>query len=290
VTVPAVTVTEPGRMVMIMGTSTCHMLIGDQLQPVEGMCGVVRDGIIPGYYGYEAGQSGVGDIFAWFVDNAVPPEYHEAAKKAGVDLHKYLELEAAKQKVGEHGLIALDWWNGNRSILVDVDLTGLLVGATLSTKAPEIYRALIEATAFGTRVIIEAFESNGVAVNEIVACGGLPERNRLLMQIYADVTGREFKIAASSQAPALGSAMFGAVAAGRAGGGYDTIVEAAAHMAHLKDESYVPNPAHRAVYEDLFAEYRLLHDYFGRGGNDVMKRLKAIRARALSEAAPSPGA
>lgn len=287
VSVPAVTVTEPGRMVAVMGTSICHMVLGTKPAVVEGMCGVVEDGIVPGLFGFEAGQSGVGDIFAWFVDNAVPPEYQAAAVAEGVDVHTVLERAAAALRPGESGLLALDWWNGNRSILVDVDLTGLLVGATLSTKAPEIYRALIEATAFGTRMIIEAFESAGVSVDEIVACGGLPERNRLLMQIYADVTGREFKIGVSPQAPALGSAMFGAVAAGRAAGGYDTIVEAAAHMAHLKEETYVPNPAHRAAYDELFAEYRVLHDYFGRGENDVMKRLKAIRTRALSERIPS---
>ena len=167
-------------------------------------------------------------------------------------MHRVLEDEAAALRPGESGLVALDWWNGNRSVLVDVDLTGLLVGATLATKAPEIYRALIEATAFGTRAIIDAFEANDVAVNEVVACGGLPERNRLLMQIYADVTGREFKVAASSQTPALGSAMFAAVAAGPRQGGYDSIVEAAAKMARLQETSYLPNPEHRAVYDELY--------------------------------------
>jgi L-ribulokinase len=277
VSVPAATVTAPGTMVAIMGTSICHMVLGQRLAHVEGMCGVVEDGILPGLFGYEAGQSGVGDIFAWFVENAVPPEY----RSRGADVHRALEEEAAALSPGESGLVALDWWNGNRSVLVDVDLTGLLLGATLATRPPEIYRALIEATAFGTRAIIDAFESNGVAVNEVVACGGLPERNRLLMQIYADVTGREFKVAASSQTPALGSAMFGAVAAGAGLGGYDSIVEAAARMARLQETSYVPNPAHRAVYDELYQEYRALHDYFGRGGNDVMKRLKAIRSRSL---------
>jgi L-ribulokinase len=278
VAVPASAVTEPGRMVMIMGTSICHMVLGREIHNVEGMCGVVEDGIIPGLYGYEAGQSGVGDIFAWFVDHAVPPDYHKAAQKKKLDLHKYLELEAARLKPGESGLLALDWWNGNRSVLVDVDLTGLLLGATLATRAPDIYRALIEATAFGTRTIVEAFDGHGVPVNELVACGGLPEKNPLLMQIYADVTGREIKVTASKQTPALGSAMFGAVAAGSAAGGYDNIFDAAARMARLKDETYTPRPEAQRVYDQLYAEYRTLHDYFGRGTNDVMKRVKKLKA------------
>ena len=276
VTVPAAQVTEPGRMVMIMGTSICHMVLGETLHEVPGMCGVVDGGIIPGLYGYEAGQSGVGDIFAWFVDNAVPPEYHEAAKAQGLDLHAYLEAEAARQKPGEHGLLALDWWNGNRSVLVDVDLSGLLIGATLGTRAPDIYRALIEATAFGTRVIIEAFESSGVPITELVAAGGLPEKNKLLMQIYSDVTGREFRIIGSAQGPALGSAMHAAVAAGA----YPDIQAAAKAMGKLKDEVFKPIAAHQAVYDKLYAEYVILHDYFGRGQNDVMKRLRKIRNQA----------
>lgn len=277
VSVPAATVTETGRMVMIMGTSICHMVLGREERAVEGMCGVVEDGIIPGLFGFEAGQSGVGDIFGWFVDAAVPPEYHSVARKRKVDLHKELELEAARLRVGESGLLALDWWNGNRSVLVDVDLTGLLLGATLSTKAPEIYRALIEATAFGTRVIIEAFEKNGVAVNELVACGGLPEKNKLLMQIYADVSGREIKVTTSRQAPALGSAMFGAVAAGKKAGGYDTILEAAQSMARLQKRTYKPLTGNQTVYNGLYAEYVQLYDYFGRAQNDVMKHLKSLR-------------
>ncbi len=281
VSVPAVTVVEPGRMVMIMGTSTCHMVLGTEQHIVEGMCGVVEDGIIPGYFGYEAGQSGVGDIFAWFVDHAVPPEYHEEARRRGLNVHQVLEERAAQQRPGEHGLLALDWWNGNRSILVDVDLSGLLVGATLATRAEDIYRALIEATAFGTRIIMETFEKSGVKVNEVVACGGLPERNKLLMQLYVDITGREFKIAQSKLAGALGAAMFGAVAAGKAAGGYDTIFAAAQKMAHLKDEVYRPNVEHRPVYDQLYAEYVRLYDTFGRGENPVMKTLKRIRAEAL---------
>jgi L-ribulokinase len=281
VSVPAATVTETGRMVMIMGTSTCHMVLGDEKRIVPGMCGVVEDGIIPGFFGFEAGQSCVGDHFAWFVEHCVPVSYQEEAEAQGLTVHQLLERKAAALRPGESGLLALDWWNGNRSVLVDVDLTGLLLGATLLTRPEEIYRALIEATAYGTRIIVETFEENGVAVNEIVATGGLPERNKLLMQIYADVTGREFKVAASKQAGGLGSAMFGAVAAGKEAGGYDTILEAARHMAHLKEKVFRPIAENQAVYDRLYAEYKVLHDYFGRGENDVMKRLKRLRAEVL---------
>jgi L-ribulokinase len=278
VSVPAATVTEVGRMVIIMGTSNCHMVLGEEEKRVPGMCGVVEDGIIPGLFGFEAGQSCVGDHFAWFVENCVPAAYEREAADRGINLHQLLEKKAAGLRVGESGLLALDWWNGNRSTLVDVDLTGLLVGATLATRPEEIYRALIEATAYGTRVIVEAFEENGVAVNEIVATGGLPDRNKLLMQIYADVTGREIVVADTGQAGALGSAMFGAVAAGQARGGYDTIFQAAQKMARLKDIVYKPIPENQAVYDKLYADYVVLYDYFGRGANDVMKRLKATKA------------
>jgi L-ribulokinase len=281
VAVPASTVVEPGRLVAIMGTSTCIMVLGEEERVVEGMCGVVQDGIVPGLYGFEAGQSCVGDHFAWFVDNCVSQAYHDEAKSRDLSVHQLLEEKAAEQQPGEHGLLALDWWNGNRSILVDVDLTGLLIGATLLTKPEDIYRALIEATAYGARVIIEAFDGSGVSVDEIVACGGLPGRNKLLMQIYADVTGREIKVAGTAQSGALGSAMFAAVAAGKSAGGHDTIFEAARHMARLQDVVYRPIPAHQAVYDRLYAEYVTLHDTFGRGANDVMKRLKALRQQAL---------
>jgi len=281
VSVPAVTVTQPGRMVMVMGTSTCHMVLGHEEHVVPGICGYVEDGIIPGMFGYEAGQSCVGDHFAWFVENCLPAAYEREAGARGISPHQLLEEKAARLKPGESGLLALDWWNGNRSVLVDVDLTGVLVGATLATRAEEIYRALIEATAFGTRVIIEAFESHGVPVHELVATGGLPEKNKLLMQIYADVTGREIKVGASTQAGALGSAMFGAVAAGKAAGGYDSIFESAGRMAHLKDEVYTPIPENRPVYDQLYHEYWRLHEYFGRGENNVMKTLKHIRSAVL---------
>jgi L-ribulokinase len=278
VAVPATTVTQPGSLVMIMGTSICHMLLGTERQMVEGMCGTVEDGIVPGFWGYEAGQSAVGDIFAWFFEHGVPDYIHREARRRKVHFTEALEKRAAFLKPGESGLLALDWWNGNRSILVDVDLSGMMLGMTLATRAEEIYRALIEATAFGTRQIVEAFESKGVHVKELVACGGLPEKNKLLMQIYADVTGREIRLAKQLQtASALGSAMHGAVAAGRAGGGYDSIFEAAENMAHAQKLTYRPRPEAPGIYDGLFKDYQALHDYFGRGANDVMKRLKALK-------------
>jgi len=277
VSVPAMTVIEPGKMVMIMGTSICHMMVDKEFHPIPGACGIVKEGILPGYYGYEAGQSAVGDIYAWMVKNSIPPEYWEEAKNKGMNIHKILEEKASRLRPGESGLLALDWWNGNRSVLVDADLSGVLLGYTLDTKPEEIYRAIIEATAFGTYKIINSFEEKGVMIKELYACGGLPERNRLVMQIFSDVTGREIKIAASPHTPAFGSAMFGAVAAGEEMGGYDTIFDAARNMAKIKQESFIPNRENHEVYERIYAEYNRLHDYFGRGENEVMKRLKRIK-------------
>ena len=285
VSAPAVTVTEVGTLVAIMGTSTCHILLSDDAPTIPGACGVVADGVVPGLFAYEAGQSAVGDIFAWFVENCVPPVYHDRARERGLSVHEILEEDAAALRPGQSGLLALDWWNGNRSVLVDADLSGLLVGMTLATTAPEIYRALIEATAFGTRMIIDAFEKGGVRIDRVVACGGLPERNRTLMQIYADITGRTFRIAASSQTPALGSAMFAAVAAGPVAGGYASIQDAAERMAHLRDEAYEPIEAHRATYDLLYGEYVRLHDLFGRGGDPAVKTLKRVRLQAVAAAA-----
>ena len=280
VAVPASTVTGPGTMVMIMGTSTCHMVLSRDERTVPGMCGCVEDGIIPGYFGYEAGQSCVGDHFEWFVEQGLPEAYLAEARTRGIDIHTLLQEKAGRQRVGESGLIALDWWNGNRSVLVDAEVGGLLVGMTLATTPEEIYRALIEATAFGTRVIIETFEANGVPVREVVACGGLAEKSPMILQIYADVTGRTFRISASDQTPALGSAMFGAVAAGAAAGGHASIEDAARAMARLKDRAYEPIPANHEVYDVLYREYVRLHDTFGRGENDVMKVLRGLRAQA----------
>ncbi|PKO13281.1 MAG: ribulokinase [Chloroflexi bacterium HGW-Chloroflexi-10] len=280
VSAPAAKVTEPGRMLLIMGTSTCNILIGTQEHNVPGMCGYVEDGVLPGYIGYEAGQSCVGDHFAWFVETCTPLEYYNEASAKGISIHQLMTEKAELLKIGESGLLVLDWWNGNRSVLVDTNLSGLMIGATLSTKPEEIYRALIEATAYGQRMITETFENNGVPINELVACGGLPEKNPMLMQIYADVIGKTIWVSATNQTPALGSAMFGAVAAGKAAGGYETIFDASEKMAHLRETPYLPNPENQATYELLYQEYAKLHDYFGRGENNVMKKLKQIRAKA----------
>lgn len=277
VCVPAVGIDGPGKLLAIMGTSTCHMLMGEEEKQVPGMCGVVADGIMPGFYGYEAGQSCVGDHFAWFIDNCLPKEYYDAAEKENVNIHKYLRSKAEKLKVGESGLLALDWWNGNRSVLVDVDLTGMLLGMTLATKPEEIYRALIEATAYGTREIVENYRRNGVPVEEFYASGGISQKDPMTMQIYADVLKMPVKIAGSMQGPALGSAIFGAVAAGSEKGGWDNVFDAARAMGSIKNVVYEPIKENADVYDKLFAEYKTLHDYFGKGANDVMKRLKKIK-------------
>ncbi|MCY7869716.1 ribulokinase [Bacillus spizizenii] len=283
VSVPAVGITEPGKMLMIMGTSTCHVLLGEEVHIVPGMCGVVDNGILPGYAGYEAGQSCVGDHFDWFVKTCVPQAYREEAEEKNIGVHELLSGKANLQAPGESGLLALDWWNGNRSTLVDADLTGMLLGMTLLTKPEEIYRALVEATAYGTRMIIETFKESGVPIEELYAAGGIAEKNPFVMQIYADVTNMDIKISGSPQAPALGSAIFGALAAGKENGGYDDIKEAAAHIGKLKDISYTPNAENAAVYEKLYAEYKELVHYFGKE-NHVMKRLKTIKNLQFSSA------
>ena len=278
VSVPAMGVVKQGKMVMTMGTSICHLLLGKEEKNIEGICGVVEDGIIPGFYGYEAGQPAVGDSFAWFVNRNVPPEIHEQAESEKITVHQWLEREAAKYNPGESGLIALDWWNGNRSVLVDTDLSGVILGLTLTTKTEEMYRALLESTAFGTRKIIEAFTEKDIEVNELYVNGGLPHKNELLMQIYADVTNRVIKVADSFHTPALGAAMFGAVAAGEENNGFASIKEATKQMARVKEKVIHPNLENVAVYDELYREYVKLHDYFGRGENNVMKTLRNIRS------------
>lgn len=272
-----------GTLVKILGTSTCDLMVMPNtadLAEIPGVCGIVDGSVLPGFYGIEAGQSGVGDIFLWLVNHLVPERYGATpdAKFRG------LADAAAAQKPGEHGLLALDWNNGNRCILTDVRLSGLLVGQTLHTQAHEIYRALIEATAFGALRIIERIERYGVPVSEIVNCGGLAVKNPLLMQIYADVTGRPMKVARSDQACALGAAIFGAVAAGA----FESVADAQAAICGVRDTVYLPNSANRATYAALYALYRQLHDGFGTAEGsgamaNVMKDLIAIRERQRRE-------
>lgn len=280
VTAPAADACEPGQMTAIMGTSTCHVMSSDTLAEVPGMCGVVDGGIVAGLWGYEAGQSGVGDIFGWWVANGVPAAYAERAAASGVSVHELLTDLAAAQEVGEHGLVALDWHSGNRSVLVDHELSGLLLGLTLTTRPEDIYRALLEATAFGTRTIIEAFESSGVEVTELVVAGGLL-KNRFLMQLYADVIRRPLSTIVSEQGPALGSAIHAAVAAGA----YSDVREAGSVMGSRVRSAYTPNEDRARQYDAVYAEYVTLHDYFGRKGdgtNGVMHRLHDLRRTALA--------
>ena len=279
VTAPAAKATEPGQMVAIMGTSTCHVMNGDVLAEVPGMCGVVDGGIVSGLYGYEAGQSGVGDIFAWYVTNQVPGRYFDDAAEAGLSIHEHLTNLAASQPVGAHGLVALDWHSGNRSVLVDHELSGLLLGATLTTRAEDGYRALLESTAFGTRKIVETFQASGVPVTEFIVAGGLI-KNSFLMQLYCDVTRLPLSVIDSAQGPALGSAIHAAAAAGA----YASVHEAAAAMGRVKRAVYTPDEQRARQYDRLYSEYSALHDYFGRGQNDVMKRLKALRREVMTGA------
>lgn len=276
VSAPAAQAVESGQMLAVMGTSTCHVMSADVLAEVPGMCGVVDGGIIAGKFGYEAGQSGVGDIFAWWVEKNVPARYFAEADTRGLSVHQYLTDLAAVEPVGAHGLIALDWHSGNRSVLVDHHLSGLMVGLTLATRAEQVYRALLESTAFGARRIVEAFTDAGVAVDEFVVIGGLL-KNAFLMQTYADIIGRPISIALSEQGPALGSAIHAAVAAGV----YPDVPSAAKAMGRVQRHAYVPDPARQQAYDSLYAEYRRLHDYFGlsetAGGNEVMHRLRELR-------------
>lgn len=274
---PAGNITKANEMLMIMGTSSCHIVLGNNMKKVSGMCGAVKDQVVSGCACFEAGRSCVGDMFDWFVKNGFPTEYEEKAKELNMNRHQYLTYLAERKKPGETGLIALDWLNGNRSVLVNADLSGLILGMTLLTKAEDIYRALIESAAFGTRMIVDTFEDAGVEIEKICACGGVASKNEFLMQVYADVLRREIRIVRSSQASALGSCIYASVAAGSKKGGYDDIFEAANRMGGVSGKIYRPNPAHSSVYDRLYAEYRRLHEFFGRGGNDVMKRLRSIK-------------
>jgi L-ribulokinase len=278
VTAPAANATKPGQLVAIMGTSTCVVMVHDHLAIVPGMCGVVEGGITPGTWGYEAGQSGVGDIFGWFVNNFASGETALESKKGGKDLHSYLSDLAEKMPAGSHGLVALDWESGNRSTLVDHSLSGLIVGMTLATKPQDIYASLVESTAFGMRTIIEAFNSSGLPVIDFIAAGGLI-KNKYVMQVYANILNRPIHIIKSEQGPALGSAIHAAVAAGQ----YPDITIASEKMGGIVRDAYLPKIETVQIYNDLFSQYSKLYKSFGQG--EIMHALRKIRDAALLEKA-----
>ena len=267
---PALGLSKVGQMLLVIGTSGVNIVMADSEISVPGICGVAPHGIMPGHFGYDSGQCAIGDIFDWFVKNCVPASYTDAAKAEGISIHAYLREKAARLRPGESGLLALDWWNGNRSVINDSSLSGMILGLTLRTKPEEIYRALLEACAYGTRKIIESFEEYGVAVTELYACGGIAIKDPLMMQIYADVTGRPIRVAANTQAAAVGAAIFGASAAGL----FPSLYDAAAVMGRVREDAYTPDSDARAAYDRLYREYETLHDYFGRGANEVMHRLR----------------
>lgn len=274
---PSAGVKESGGLLLSMGTSLCQIMISRQEALLPGICGVVHGGTHPGYFGYEAGQAAVGDIYDWFVRTLINPQLQAEADAAGISVFDCLAQKAARLRPGESGLLALDWWNGNRSILSSTDVSGLIVGLNLNTRPEEIYRALVEATAFGTRTIVENFESHGATVSRIYACGGLANKSPLVMQIYADILGRDIYVSESKQAAACGCAIHAAVALGKDRGGFDTMEDAVTHLVSPPSKCWHPTPAHREIYNKLFGAYTALHDFFGRTHPELMKNLKQWR-------------
>lgn len=266
---PALNITGTGELMLVLGTSSCHIINADVQNNVPGICGYVKDAVIPGLYTYEAGQACVGDSFDWFVRSCVPGAYTWEAEEKGITIHQLLQEKAQDLKPGENGLVALDWLNGNRSVLVDSDLSGVLVGMTLRTRPEEIYRAFLEATAYGTRMIIEQYERSGISINSICAAGGIAQKNAMMMQIYADVTGRPIRIAGTTQASALGSAIYASVA----GGLFPTVAEAAAKLSRPDKQIYHPIAENGPAYDKLYGIYKTLHDYFGRENPDLLHAL-----------------
>ncbi|MDR3304259.1 MAG: ribulokinase [Treponema sp.] len=258
---PGCGITRPGRMMLIIGTSSVQAALSTRPYSGGGIMGGVKDGVIPGYYALESGLAAVGDIFEWFINNAVPASYQAEAEKTGVSLYRYLS-ERAEKRVPS-GLLALDWWTGNKTPFVDALLSGVIVGYTLATKPEDVYRALVEATGFGTRLIMEHFEKAGIRIDEIDACGGIAEKDAFLMQIYADITGREIKVSAEPDTAALGAAMYAAAAAGSVAGGHSDIAAASVTMSRLRPETYKPNPARAAHFTTLYKHYCELSQYLG---------------------------
>ena len=268
-------VTEEAELHMTLGTSNTFLILTGEDRLVPGICASVRDSIYPGFTTHAAGQSGAGDVFQWFTDNCVPEAYRERAEEAGMNIHAYLTSLAAPLQPGDTGLLCLEWFNGNKSIILDPSLSGMILGLSLSTKPEHIYRALIEATAFGARTIVENYERNGVPVRSVMVSGGISQKNVMLMQIYADILGKEMKVSSCTQAAALGAAAYGAAAyeSGRSPAVTDTVKRLCGGVMKV----YRPDPENSKKYDSLYREYLTLHDYFGRGGNEIMKRLKKYR-------------
>jgi L-ribulokinase len=281
--IPGNGVSKSGTMLMVMGTSTCHLMVHKELYEISGISGVVKDAIIPGLYAYEAGQPAVGDLFASFVKNHVPASYEIEALEKDITLYKLLEEKASLLTPGESGLLALDWHNGTRSTLSNPNLSGLIVGLTLHTKPEEIFRAYLEATAYSAKKIISTYLSEGMDINEIVASGGLPQRNRLLMQIYADVLNRSIRISHSEYAPGIGAGILGSVAATRANGGYDTIEEAMENMVIPSEETFQPIEENVLKYAKLYDYYEELHQYFGVDNPTLMTGLMKLRVDQINK-------
>ncbi len=265
-------------LLMVMGTSTCHLMVSPELKEIPGISGVVKDSVIPGLYAYEAGQSAVGDLFGAYVNKHIPPAYVEEADRLGVSVFTLLEAKAEQLSPGENGLIALDWHNGNRSVLSDADLSGLLMGLTIHTKPEEIFRAYMESTAFGAKMILNTYQEWGMEIKEVIASGGLPKRNPLLMQIYADILDKPIKVAQSEQASAIGAAILGSVAAGGKNGGPSSIIQAIQQMASPIETTYYPNKENTQTYQTLYTMYQTLHNYFGIQHQHMMRTLKQMRS------------
>ena len=274
---PALGLTDAGDLLMSIGTSTCHTLLSQKYHPFTGIGGVVKDGIIPGLYGYESGQTCTGDLFDWAARQWCPASYSREAEARGITPHQLLTEKASALKPGQSGLLALDWWNGSRSPFMDFDLTGLILGMTLDTRPEEMYRALIEANAFGTRLILDGYAEHNIAVKRIFACGGITGKNPMLMQIFADILGTEIRVADSAQTAALGSAIFAAAAAGRSAGGYATVREAAERMKCGASTVYAPDAASSRTYDRLYREYLWLTGMFGGSSVNPMRGVRKVK-------------
>ncbi|MDR1795831.1 MAG: ribulokinase [Clostridiales Family XIII bacterium] len=273
---PALGATGTGSMMMIIGTSTCHelMLAEDGFTDIPGMCGVVRDGLLPGFNNYEMAQAGVGDSFAWFVDRCLPASYAQEAAARGIGPHELLSEKAARLAPGESGVVALDWWNGTRSGLNDQNLTGVLMGLSLHTKPEGIYRALLEATAFGARKMVSLFEAHGLLIERLYATGGISRKSPFAMQLYADILGKPIYVADSLESAARGAAIYGAVAAGEAASGFYGIFDAVEKLGAVMPGRYEPDVSRKAAYDELYGFYERMAGFFGVQHPEMMRRLK----------------